>query len=300
MNLKLPLYLALVLGGPLIYNCPAAIIYPKAPEGGKQIVEKYLDPQLLKPLGITNVADLTIAHPFAVYVGGELIPGTFLSTAQLVTWRYPLIQGTNVVGAVELRANEKLKFVSLGKSLWDNSTTEAIRIAEQLPQVKRQDYELRCLGMIPYYPAIWLHSESNDIIIPLPDSWVNWKAYQPNLYQPYYSDNQILGILKPIVERERAAWAKLKINPPPQQNNDVYTKAMVDYEKANGGKCGTISFYGMSGPYQKLTSHIQIFTLQGTSSECGKLNYRVKVTYEGLFNDVKQVEILEKITDQRP
>jgi hypothetical protein len=295
MNPKSLICLALVLSGGL--NCPAAITYPKAPEGGKQIVEKDLDPQLLKPLGITNVADLTIDHPFAVYVGGELTPGKFLSTAQLVTWRYLLIQGTNVVGAVELRANEKLKFVSLGKSLWDNSTPEAIRIAEQLPQVKRQDYELRCLGMIPYYPAIWLHGESNDIIIPLPDRWVNWKAYQPNLYQPYYSENQILGILKPIMERERAAWAKLNFNPPRQPDYTIYTKAMMAYEKAHGGKCGSISFNGLNGPIQKVTSRVEIFTLQGTSSECGKLNYRVKVTYEGLFDDVKQVEILEKVAE---
>jgi hypothetical protein len=294
MNSTFPLCLALVLSGGL--NCPAAIIYPKAPEGGKQIVKKYLDPQLLKPVGITNVEDLTIAHPFAVYVGGELTTGKFLSAAKLVTWRYPLMQGTNVVGAVELRANEKLRFVSLGKSLWDNSTPEAIRAAEQLPQVKRQDYELRSLGMIPYYPAIWLHGESNDIIIPLPERWVNWKAYQPNLYQPYYSENQILGILKPIVEGERATWAKLNFNPPRQPDYAIYTKAMVAYENAHGGKCGTISFYGVSGPYQRVASHIRIFTLQGTSSECGKLNYGVKVTCEGLFDDVKRVDILEKLT----
>jgi hypothetical protein len=296
MNLKLLLYLALVLSGGL--NCPAAITHPKAPEGGKQIVEKYLDPQLLKPLGITNAADLTIADPFVEYAGGELTPGKFLSTAQLFTWRYPLMQGTNVVGAIELRANEKLKFVSLGKTLWDNSTPEAIRKAEQLPQVKRQDYELRCLGMIPYYPAIWLHGESNDIIIPLPNRWVNWRAFQPNLYQPY-SENEILGILKPIVERKRAAWAKLNLNPPgptPNDVNVVYIKAMTDYEKAHGGKCGSISFTGMSGPFQRVSSHAKIFTLQGVSSECGKLSYKVKVTYEGLFDDVKKVEILEKIT----
>jgi hypothetical protein len=99
------------------------------------------------------------------------------------------------------------------------------------------------------------------------------------------------------MEQTVAAWAKLKINPPPQQNNDVYTKAMVDYEKAHGGKCGSISFHGTSGPFQKVKSHVEIFTLQGMSSECGMLNYRVKVTYQDLFNDVKQVEILKKITD---
>ena len=154
--------------------------------------------------------------------------------------------------------------------------------------------------MIPYYPAIWLHGGSNDIIIPLPNRWVNWKVYQPNFYQPY-SENEILGVLKPIAERERAAWAKLGLR---RQNNydvnAVYTKAMTDYEKAHGEKCGFVSFYGTNGPVQKVTSHVEIFTLQGMSGECGKLSYKVKVTRDDLFNDVKKVEILEKITDAKP
>jgi hypothetical protein len=54
MNPKFLICLALVLSGGL--NCPAAINYPKAPEGGKQVVEKYLDPQFLKGLGITEPA----------------------------------------------------------------------------------------------------------------------------------------------------------------------------------------------------------------------------------------------------
>jgi hypothetical protein len=291
MKPKFLLCLALGLGGPLIYNCHAAITYPKAPEGGKQIVEKYLAPELVRPLGITNVQDLTIADPFAEYAGGNLVSGEFLTESKLFTWHYLLMRGTNSVGSADLRAGEKLKFVSLGKSHFDNPTLEGVRVADQLTQVKKQNYELRCLNVAPlFFSAIWLHSESNDIIIPLPDRWKRWNAYQP------YSESETVGILKPIMQETVAAWAKLKINPPPQQNNDVYTKAMVAYEKAHGGKCGSISFYGMSGPYQKVMSHIQIFTLQGTSSECGKLNYRVKVTYEGLFNDVKRVEILEKIT----
>ena len=295
MNPKLLLYLVLVLSGPVTYNCQAAITYPKAPEGGKQIVEKYLDPQLLKPLGITNAEDLTIADPFAEYAGGNLVSGEFLTESKLFTWHYLLMHGTNAVGSAELRAGRNLKFVSLGKSHFDNLTLEGVGTAERLPQVKKQNYELRCLNVAPlFFSAIWLHSESNEIIIPLPDRWKRWDAYRP------YSESEMVGILKPIMEQTVAAWAKLKINPPPQQNDDVYTKAMVNYEKANGGKCGSISFHGTSGPFQKVTSHVEIFTLQGISSECGMLNYRVKVTYKGLFNDVKQVEILKKITDQKP
>ena len=58
MNPK-PLHcLALVLSCGL--NCHAAIIYPKAPVGGKQICRNILIHNFSNQLGITNVADLTI------------------------------------------------------------------------------------------------------------------------------------------------------------------------------------------------------------------------------------------------
>jgi hypothetical protein len=74
----------------------------------------------------------------------------------------------------------------------------------------------------------------------------------------------------------------------------------MDYDKAHGGNCGTISFFGTNGPVQKVSPYIEIFTLQGMSSECGKLSYKVRVTRDDLFNDVKKVEILEKIADAKP
>ena len=208
------------------------------------------------------------------------------------------MQGTNAVGAMELNADKKraeyLKFISLGKSRYDNSTLEAIRIAEQLPQVKKQDYELRCLGMMPFASAIWLHGESNDIIIPLPDDWKRWNAYQP------YSEGEIIKILKPIVEEETAAWAKVEEQQ--RKDNAVYIKAMADYEKAHGGECGAISLYGMRmvGPVQWVEPHVRIYILQGMSSECGMLEYKIKVTYGRHPWNVKKVEILEKLDDKKP
>jgi hypothetical protein len=65
---KLLLCFALVLSE----ICHAAIIYPKAPDGGKQIVQKYLDPGFLKALKITNVENLIVANPLAEYSGGIL------------------------------------------------------------------------------------------------------------------------------------------------------------------------------------------------------------------------------------
>ena len=161
---------------------------------------------LVLSLRITNHENVTVADPLAEYGAGDLISGKFLSTAELLSWRYLLMQGTNAVGAMELNADKKraeyLKFLSLGKSRDDNSELEAIRIAEQLPQVKKQDYELRCLGMMPYASAIWLHGESNDIIIPLPDDWKRWNAYQP------YSEGEMIKLLKPIEDERIKMWKK--------------------------------------------------------------------------------------------
>ena len=199
MNSKLILCLALVLSG----HCHAAIVYPKAPDGGKQIVEKYLNPKLLNGLRITNVENLIIANPLAEYGGGILVSGKFLSTARLSIWRYLLIDGTNAVGEVALNADKSryLKFCWMGKSNITNAL-KGIRAAEQLPQANKHDYELRYLDMMPYAPAIWLHNESDDIIIPLTDYWSHWKALQP------YSESEMIKLLKPVEDEQIKMWKK--------------------------------------------------------------------------------------------
>jgi hypothetical protein len=200
MKPKLIFCLALILSG----NCFAAMVYPKAPDGGKQIVEKYLDPKLLNGLKITNIENLVIANPLAQYNGGILVTGKFLSTARLSIWRYLLMDGTNAVGEVALNADKSryLKFCWMGKGEIVNNALKAIRIAEQLPQATKQDYELRYLDMMPYAPAIWLHSESDDIIIPLTDYWSHWKALQP------YSESEMIKLLKPIEDEQIKMWKK--------------------------------------------------------------------------------------------
>src|SRR5690242_2842439 len=298
MKPKLILGLALVLGGGLTsLNCQAAIVYTKPPEGGKLIVLKYLTPQDLKFLGVSRVDDLTIAKPCGDYVGGtNLVAGKFLSFARLASWRYLLMQGTNAVGVMELNADGKLgkllKFVSLTKSNANNPSeeVEALRKAVQLPQVQQQDYEVRYLNMAPAnFFAIWLHNATGDIIMPLPPAWGKWNVYQP------YSESQIVAILKPEMEGSAALWRKVRDQE--QKNFDAFERAMTAYEKAHGGKCGSVAYEGLSGPFKKVGRRTEIFKLMGKSSECGGLEYKVKVTYaDEVFQTVKKVEILEKLT----
>jgi hypothetical protein len=199
MKLKLTLCLALVLSG----HCFAAIVYPQAPNGGRQMVVKYLDPQFLKFLKVSRVEDLTIANHHRWYGVGltNLASGHLLSAAGSSSWRYILIHGTNAVGVAtvfdtDAKTGKALRFGGLFETCFSKETLKALRMAEALPQVKKQDYELRFLD-IPavYFVAVWLHAESDDILIPLPPAFGRWSAYQP------CSESDMIKLLKPEAKK---------------------------------------------------------------------------------------------------
>ena len=204
---KVLLCFALVLSSGLFTgDCRAAIVYPKAPDGGRQIVYENAA-QILRTdprfLGGFHLEELTIADPYRNYGVGlmkDLASGQLLSTARVGGWTYLFIHGTNAVGAEVLIADETtgktLKFNGLYGSNFSNETLEALRIAKELPQVNKQDYELRRLD-IPavHFVAVWLHGKSDDIIIPLPPTFGRWNSYQP------YSESQMIKLLKPEAKK---------------------------------------------------------------------------------------------------
>lgn len=206
MNPKLLLCLALVLSGVVFgSNSSAAIVFPKGPVGGEEVIReafKGLSRSISRYLGGYQIEDLTIANPFRNYSVGltNLASGQLLPAARAGNWRYPLMHGTNAVAAVELMANQTnetvLKFASLETSDFPWETLEAMRRAEQLPQIKEQDYELRYLDCPPLlFVAVWLHGKSDDIIIPLPKTFGRWNAYQP------YSGSEIIKLLEPEAKK---------------------------------------------------------------------------------------------------
>ena len=205
MKSKIILCLALVLGS-VGGNCDAAIVYPKAPDGGRQIVIENAseilrsDPRFL---GGFRIEELTIADPYQDYGVGlaNLASGQLLSVAKSGgSWMYLLMHGTNAVGAAGLIADEKtgkaLKSNGLYETDFPNETLAALQMAEQLPQVRKQDYELRRLdspGIL--FVAVWLHGKSDDIIIPLGATFGRWNALQP------YSESQMIKLLKPEAKK---------------------------------------------------------------------------------------------------
>jgi hypothetical protein len=94
----------------------------------------------------------------------------------------------------------KLEFASFAESA--KQILQALKMAEQLPQIKKQDYEFRLLWCSSIlFEAVWLHGKSDDIIIPLGATFGRWNALQP------YSESQMVKLLKPE--------AKKKLKEPP-------------------------------------------------------------------------------------
>jgi hypothetical protein len=208
MKTKLILRLALVLIGQfIISDCDAGIVYPKAPYGGEQAVSNLLDSRFLKPLTqLPPGTDLTIAKPFGVYRYEmnytNLFSGRFLSATRLCAWRFLLTDGTNSAG-VDLGYDEKKRaWPEIGGIFYPacpnfkDLVLQTLRVAEQLPQVKKQDFELRYLDFMDLqYYAFWLHGKSSDIIIPVP-VYGEWQDYRP------YSEGEMLKRLELEVEKK--------------------------------------------------------------------------------------------------
>ncbi len=154
---------------------------------------------------LTNTAEVTFAYPHRKYVNvWSWLDGVPLSTAVSSNawyWEFLLLKGTNVVGAANVTPagpGTPMRAAGGEESPTLSRMLQAIRVAEALPQVKQRDYEVRHLNLYPpiAFDALWLHAESDDIILPIPrlpqsNDLGGLKAYQP------YSEAQVLEKLKP-------------------------------------------------------------------------------------------------------
>ena len=176
------------------------IINPKGPDGGRQIVYKEVGEihQAHHALGEVRMEDVTIAEPYRWYCVEltNLASGRLLSAAKSRSWRYLLTHGINVVGVAtvldaDAKTGEAQRFGALYDTCFGKETVKALQAAKELPQPKRQDYEIRFLDVTSVsFCALWLHGKSDDIVIPLPPTYGRMNAYQP------YSERQIIQLLK--------------------------------------------------------------------------------------------------------
>jgi hypothetical protein len=174
-------------------NCDASIVYPTAPDadGARQVIldmlrqDDYLAATFVKGI---NLDDLTIGTPFRDYTVrmNDVAAGRMLAAATLGrNWLYPVMHGTTVVAVAWVRPPKR---AGLEEQPLAIETQNALRVAEQLPQVKDHDYEFRHLSVPQFFEAVWLHSGSDDILIPLRNGPL--KSCQP------YSEGQVTEALK--------------------------------------------------------------------------------------------------------
>lgn len=181
-----------------------AIIYPKAPEGGRQIVYKEAGElhRAHGTFGKARIEDLIISEPHRRYGVGlrDLASGHLLSAATSMSWRYIFMHGNSAIGLASVidasaETGNVMRFSGLYETCFAAETLKALQVAEKLSQIEKQDYEIRFLDvMAVYFVAVWLHGESDDIVIPLPPTYKRMNAYQP------YSDSQIIRLLKETAE----------------------------------------------------------------------------------------------------
>ena len=188
------------------------ITFPKAPRGADARLIGHLTElarERKSPMAAMRMETLSHseAHPVYFVPLDALAEGKLLNAARQTSWRYLLVQDNAAVAEAEISAGSRrakgaksrsLDFVSLTQGPFASATVDALAAAERLPQVARENYELRLLN-IPavYFVALWLHGAKDDILIPMGNPPVGLKRNEP------YSEAAVIAALSNSAERAR-------------------------------------------------------------------------------------------------
>lgn len=150
--------------------------------------------------------ELQASAPHRVYVVTleNLVQGRLLGAAELVSWRYLLLQKGAAVGEVELTADpkgadERPRFKALHETRFSDATLKALVYAKSLRKVKTATYEVRFLkAPAVYFAGLWLHAKKDDLIIPLCDPPAPLEAGVA------YAEKEIVAVLEPAATAARA------------------------------------------------------------------------------------------------
>jgi hypothetical protein len=141
-------------------------------------------------------------HPVFTATLDDLAAGKLLGAAKKTSWRYLLVHGESAVAEAELSAGKvkgkELAFLGMTHGPFSGATIEALRAAEQLPQVADADFELRLLKVpAVYLVALWLHGKTEDILVPMGGPPGGLKENKP------YSEADVIAALRDIALRTK-------------------------------------------------------------------------------------------------
>jgi hypothetical protein len=166
-----------------------------------------------QPLGMPvemHLEKLSHSEPHAVYCVplDALAQGRLLDAATQTSWRYLLVQDDEPIAEAELSAGTRgtkgakgakpLQFLGLTHGPFTGATVEALHAAERMPKLAAADYDLRLLK-IPavYLAALWLHSDHDDILIPMGNPPAGLKKNRA------YTEKAVIKALRPVVEQTK-------------------------------------------------------------------------------------------------
>jgi hypothetical protein len=192
VNLRLILLLALSLRS----LCNAALVYVTPSKEDQQAVCDSIwrfhqhDPPFSNNLRWDDLRVATACRKYFVEPQ-DAAAGRLLSATKSGGWRFVFFSRTNAIGGTDCSADPTSgKPMACGEFGTNDYPTETIAMAEQLPETRKQDYEVR-LFAASFFCGLWLHAKSNDIFIPANACFGKLQAFKP------YSEAQLIKILQP-------------------------------------------------------------------------------------------------------
>lgn len=144
------------------------------------------------PMGAAggSVINLGDAYPVAYLTLDNIKSGNLLGSESKVRWRQLLMYGADVPAEIELDESEDIIALHTGEVKKGLKT--ALDYAENLPD----SYEAKVLTAPALrFIALWLHNDSQDLLIPYPPDRTGFERYKP------VSVEQVLKVLQSKAEQ---------------------------------------------------------------------------------------------------
>lgn len=154
------------------------LTYPKAPSNGVRTLRPVLQAALqTQGFGINRQfasaapAKISLSEAYRGYSLSleDLSQGKGLKDARIGDWHYLVFaDGVSIADAQLAEVRGHVEFASLNHGNLATATVDALKLAEQSPQLQGKTVELRVLFVSALHVvAIWLHAAGEDVLIPI-------------------------------------------------------------------------------------------------------------------------------------
>lgn len=184
------------------------LTYPKAPSNGVQTLRPALQAALqTQGFGVNRQfaaaapAKISLSEAYRGYSLSleDLSHGKGLKEAKVGDWHYLVFaDGVTIADAQLADVRGHVEFASLNHGTLAAATVDALKLAEQSPQLQGKSVELRVLFISALHVvAIWLHAAGEDVLIPIEPTPKELAVTQ------LYSAAALLALLKPAADQAR-------------------------------------------------------------------------------------------------